>query len=90
MSASKKGKLPGKQQSAKLVRPKKSGADWVTKMLTTTVPGAVIIIGVMLIAIGDKSGDYVVGAGIILQLVGLGWKVWSVHKKTKGDGSAPK
>lgn len=61
----------------------KGKGQWLVKVMTTTMPGTVIIIGIMLMAIGEKSGEYVVTGGVIAQFAGLAWKIRDVHRRAK-------
>lgn len=65
---------------------KKDGStkgQWFAKVMTTTLPGTVIIIGIMLMAIGEKSGEYVVTSGVVAQFAGLAWKIHDVHRRSR-------
>lgn len=56
----------------------KKGKYTKTYILTTIVPGAIIFIGIMLIAIGEPSAEYVLAAGVAVQAATLSWQIWQV------------
>lgn len=57
-----------------------AGSKWYPKNYTwtTIIPGTIIIIGIMLMAIGDPWADYVVTAGVGVQLAIVIWQIRQV------------
>lgn len=45
---------------------------------TTIIPGSIIIIGIMLMAIGDPWADYIVMAGVGVQIAIVIWQIRQV------------
>lgn len=57
-----------------------TGSKWYPKNYTwtTIIPGTIIIVGIMLMAIGDSWAEYVVTAGVGVQLAIVIWQIRQV------------
>jgi len=55
--------------------------DW----LTTSGPGVIIIVGMMLMAIGDPWAPRIMGAGVAIQVAFLVWRLVSLRSRGRAE-----